>query len=71
MSTDNRASIPGIVRDGVVVPQTDAKLPDGTHVEIVIEPQSVTSELRDELAAWDRASDEAWATIGQWEAEES
>ena len=29
MSTDNRPSIPGIVKDGVIVPQTDKALADG------------------------------------------
>jgi hypothetical protein len=44
-------------------------LPDGAHVEIVIEPPFVTPELREELTAWDKASDEAWAMIDRWEEE--
>jgi hypothetical protein len=63
MSADSRSSIPGIVKNGVVVPQSDAVLPDGAHVEIVIGPPFVTPELRDELSGWDKASDEAWAMI--------
>ena len=70
MSTDNRASIPGIVKNGVVVPQTNKQLAEGTHVEIVVDPQSVPPELQAELDAWDRASDEAWAMIDKWEAGE-
>jgi hypothetical protein len=70
MSTNDRTSIPGIVKNGVVVPQTDAKLPDGAHVEIVLTPESATPEIVDELDAWEAASDEAWALIDQWEAEE-
>ena len=70
MSTDNRASIPGIVKDGVVVPQSKSVLAEGTHVEIVIEPQEIPKELKEELAAWDRASDEAWAMIDKLEAED-
>ncbi len=70
MSTDSRASIPGIVKNGVVVPQSNQKLTEGTHVEIVVEPHSIPPELQEELDAWDRASDEAWAMIDQWEAEE-
>jgi hypothetical protein len=66
MSTDNRSSIPGIVKNGVVVPQSDAILPDGAHVEIVIEPPFLTPELREELRVWDKASDEAWAMIDPW-----
>ncbi len=70
MSTDSRASIPGIVKNGVVVPQTNHMLAEGTHVEIVVEPLSVPPELQEELNAWDRASDDAWAMIDKWEAEE-
>ncbi len=70
MSTDNRASIPGIVKNGVVVPQTDKALAEGTHVEIMIEPAEIPDELREELKAWDRASDDAWAMIDKWESED-
>ncbi len=65
MSTENRASIPGIVKNGVIVPQTDTKLSDGGRVEIILEPQANTPALRAEMEAWDRASDEAWAMIDQ------
>jgi hypothetical protein len=71
MSTDNRTGIPGIVRNGVVVPQTDAELPDGAHVEIILEPKAMSRELQLELATWERASDDAWKMIDQWEADES
>ncbi|QDV15122.1 hypothetical protein CA51_50340 [Rosistilla oblonga] len=70
MSTDSRASIPGIVKDGVIVPQATQQLAEGTHVEIVVEPESIPAELRAEMQAWDQASDEAWAMIEKWEAEE-
>lgn len=70
MPTDSRATIPGIVRDGVVVPQSKQSLAEGTHVEIVVEPASVSPKLQAEMDAWDGASDEAWTMIEQWEAEE-
>ncbi|QDV56726.1 hypothetical protein [Rosistilla oblonga] len=70
MSKDSRASIPGIVKDGVIVPQASQQLAEGTHVEIVVEPESIPAELRAEMLAWDQASDEAWAMIEKWEAEE-
>lgn len=70
MSTDSRASIPGIVKNGVVVPQSREPLAEGTHVEIVVEPAGIPEELRAEMQAWDNASDEAWAMIEKWEAEE-
>lgn len=70
MSTDSRASIPGIVKNGVVVPQAKQQLAEGTHVEIIVEPEAMSAELKQELQAWDQASDEAWAMIEKWEAEE-
>jgi hypothetical protein len=65
-----RIVIPGIVKNGMVVPQNDTLLPDGTHVNILVGPADVTPELKSELDQWDKASDEAWAMIEQWEAEE-
>jgi len=69
MATE-RVVIPGIVKNGMVVPQNDIPLPDGAHVTILIGPADVTPELKSELDQWDKASDEAWAMIEQWEAEE-
>jgi predicted DNA-binding antitoxin AbrB/MazE fold protein len=69
MATDNLTTIPGIVRNGVVVPQSDTTLREGTHVEIVIQPSGVPAELLAEIAAWDKASDEAWTMIDQLESE--
>ena len=69
MATE-RVVIPGIVKNGVVVPQNDTPLPDGVHVDILIGPADVTPELQCELDQWDKASDEAWAMIDQWEVEE-
>ena len=51
MSTDNRI-IPGIVKNGVIVPKSQSQLPEGTEVEIVVRDSAMTPELRDELAAW-------------------
>jgi predicted DNA-binding antitoxin AbrB/MazE fold protein len=69
MATE-RVVIPGIVKNGVVVPQNDIPLPDGAHVDILISQADVTPALKSELEQWDKASDEAWAMIDQWEAEE-
>ena len=69
MATE-RVVIPGIVKNGVVVPQNDIPLPDGARVDILISPTDVTPELESELDQWDKASDEAWAMIDRWEAEE-
>jgi hypothetical protein len=69
MATE-RFVIPGIVKNGVVVPQNDTPLPDGARVDILISPTDVTPALEAELDQWDKASDEAWAMIDRWEAEE-
>jgi len=62
--------IPGIVKNGMVIPQNDTPLPEGAHVDILLGPTDVTPELQAELEQWEKASDEAWAMIDQWEAKE-
>lgn len=57
MSTDSRASIPGIVKNGVVVPQANRQLAEGTHVEIIVDPEAMSTELKQELEAWDQANE--------------
>ncbi len=69
MSTDNRI-IPGIVKNGVVVPQSGIELPDGAHVNIVLQPADIPQELKEELAAWQRAGSNAWQIIDKWEIED-
>ena len=69
MATE-RLVIPGIVKNGVVVPQNDTPLPDGAHVDIVIGAPDVPPALQAEWAQWETVSDEAWAMIGRWETEE-
>jgi hypothetical protein len=69
MATE-RVVIPGIVKNGMVVPQNDTPLPDGARVGILVGPADVTPELQSEWDQWDKVSDEAWAMIEQWEAEE-
>ena len=67
---NQRLVIPGIVKNGIVVPQNDTPLPDGAHVDIVIGPADVTPALQAEVDQWEKASDEAWAMIDRWEAED-
>ncbi len=64
---DEDRVIPGIVKNGVVVPQSDTPLPDGARVGIVLAPAQRTPELRAELGEWEAASDEAWSMIEEWE----
>jgi len=59
----------GVVKNGVILPEGDTKLPEGTRVEIIVPTEEMPSELRAELDAWERASDEAWAMIDRWEKE--
>jgi hypothetical protein len=65
-----RVVVSGIVKNGLVVPQTDTPLPEGAHVDILIGPAEMTPELRAELAQWEQASDEAWTMMDQWEADD-
>jgi hypothetical protein len=67
---NERVVIPGIVKNGLVVPQTDTPLPDGAHVDIILGPTDMPPALQAELGQWEKASDEAWAMIDEWEAEE-
>ena len=69
METD-RVIIPGVVKNGLIVPQGNAPLPEGALVEIVIPVPELPQEWRAEFDAWERAGDEAWALIDQWEQEE-
>ena len=69
MATE-RLVIPGIVKNGLVVPQSDTPLPDGAHVDIILSPADMPPALQAELAQWDKASDEAWAMIDGREAAE-
>ena len=62
--------IPGIVRNGVIVPQSKQPLPEGSHVEIRLEPGEMPSGLTREIEAWDKASDESWKWIEALEADE-
>ena len=63
--------IAGTVRNSVVVPDEEGLLPDGARVGIGLAVADLDPGLADELAAWDRAGDEAWAMIPGWEAPES
>lgn len=69
LSTDGR-TITGIVKDGVIVPQSGSGLPDGMKVNIVIPDEAMTPELREELAAWQQAGMQSWSMIDEWEREE-
>lgn len=62
--------IPGIVRNGVVVPQTNEALPEGAHVEIRLAPADIPQSLRSEIQSWEMASDESWKLIDEFEAEQ-
>ena len=47
MATE-RVVVPGIVKNGLVVPQSDTPLPDGAHVDILLHPADVPSALQAE-----------------------
>jgi hypothetical protein len=58
-----RLVIPGIVKNGLVVLQSDTPLPDGVHVDIVFGSADIPPELQAELAQWEKASDEVGSMI--------
>ena len=60
LKMSQQIGIPGIVRDGVVGPQSNQRLPEGTHVEIRLEPGDVPAGHKSEIEAWEKASDESW-----------
>jgi len=62
-----RMKIHGVIRGGVVVPDTHLTLPEGTEVEISFVLTELPQELQDEFEAWNRASDDAWALMEEWE----
>jgi hypothetical protein len=57
-----RLVVPGIVKNGLVVPQNDTSLPEGAHVDILSGPAEITPGLQAELAQWEQASvEDGWA----------
>jgi hypothetical protein len=62
MATE-RLVLPGIVKNGLVVPQRDTPLPDGARVDILLGPAAMPPELQAELAQWETVRDEAWAIL--------
>ncbi len=56
-----RVIVSGIVRNGVIVPEGEVKLPEGVHVEILM--PEVPPELQAEFDAWEAASDEDFAAF--------
>ena len=61
--------IGGIVKNGVILPEGDAELPEGARVQIIVAAGGIPPDLQAELDAWERAGDEAWAMIDHWEQE--
>ncbi len=53
----------GVVKGGVIVPDTGTTLADGTAVEFRLVPVPFPPELQAEIDAWDELSTEAWAGI--------
>jgi hypothetical protein len=64
-----RIVIGGVVRNGVVVPEEGTKLPEGARVEIGLSFADLSPELKAEMEAWERAGDDAWRMIDDWEKE--
>lgn len=63
-----RLIVSGVVKNGVVVPEDDVKLPEGVRVDILI--PEISPELQAEFDAWEAASDEDLATFEEMLKEE-
>ena len=59
----------GVVKGGVIVPDKEILLPEGTAVGIVYHIHPLPAEFQHEFQAWDRAGANAWAMIDEWETE--
>jgi hypothetical protein len=59
----------GVVKGGVIVPDTGTELPDGTPVEFRVLPTGFTPDEQAEFDGWDKLGDEAWAMIDWGEGE--
>jgi hypothetical protein len=68
MATE-RMIIQGVVKDGVIIPRGEVPLPEGMQVGIFLPSEAFPDELRTELEAWNRAGEEAWNLINNWEEE--
>lgn len=62
-----RMKIHGIIRNGVIVPDSQFTLPEGAEVEISFLLTELPQELKEEFAAWNRLSDDAWKMIDDLE----
>jgi hypothetical protein len=64
-----------IFKDGVAVPESNAKIPDGTRVEMVVPEKQLgpivemTAEEREEFAFWENVSNQGWQKFLDWERE--
>lgn len=73
----NKLVVTGIIKNGVVVPEGELPLPEGTKVDIVFPPgyDELPQEFWEELEMWERASDEALELVErmaqEWEREEN
>ena len=59
----------GVFKDGLIVPEPGTAFGDGTTVEFRTVAMAFTPEEQAEFDAWDKLSDEAWASIDWGEGE--
>ena len=60
----------GVVKNGVVVPNDASRLPEGARVQIVLTPEVIPVDHKDEFDDWERVRHEAWRPMDEWEKEE-
>ena len=66
---ESAALFRGIIRNGVIVLDSKIKLPEGSEVEVKVNPLEFTTEERAEWEGWEKLSDEAWSQIDWGEGE--
>lgn len=59
----------GVVKGGVIVPETGTVLADGTAVEFRVVPAEFTPEERAEYEEWQKLGHRSWQMIDWWEEE--
>ena len=68
---EEKTTIGGIYKGGVIVPERALVLPEGAAITITISSRALPVELTEEFADWDRAGQDAWKLIEEWEREET
>ena len=59
----DKCSFPHMMTNRTTLDTVNRAFSIRAHVNIVLGPDEIPAELRDELRAWDKTGDEAWSFI--------